>query len=176
MILDVLICSFCALLLYLVWRLRPQATLQPTLLEWDAAKLHINIDAFRLLVDKREELYLRKSLPGRRVRTILRKRAVVARQYLDAIERNALMLSKMASAAQSSTDPETARTAKELVRLILEVRLNIIVAIWCLRLKWLFPTWTPSLPTRLPAYDQVIDRGTRLLKSTRVLAPKPAGS
>lgn len=176
MIFDLLIFAFCACLLYVVWKLTLQATPRSCLAaEWDADKLHVNIQAFRLLVDKEEEAYLRRSLPGCHVRRILRNRATVAKQYVKEIERNALMLLRMASAAQSSTDPETARTAKQIVRLILEVRLSVIVAIWCLRLKWLCPDWTLSLPIKLLAYDRLIDRGARLLKSSNLVVPNPVG-
>ena len=175
MILNVLIFGLGFLLLFLIWKLtlgtRPGRCSSG---DWDEKELHVDIEVFRLLADKEEELYLRRSLPPAYVRTTLRKRAALAIKCLDTIEDNALLLLKMASAAQGSSDPQIARTARQLVMLTVEVRLNIILAIWYLRLKWLFPMWTTFLPPRLLACDRLIDRGAWLLKSSGVVVPRPA--
>lgn len=175
MILNVVIFGLGFLLLFLIWKLtlgaRPRRCSSAN---WDETRVHVDIEVFRLLADKEEELYLRRSLPPAYVRTTLRKRAAMAIKCLDAIENNALLLLNMASAAQGSSDPQIARTARQLVMLTLEVRLNIILAIWYLRLKWLFPMWTTLLPSRLPAYDRLIDRGAWLLKTSDVVVPRPA--
>lgn len=172
----VLICGSSAVLLYLAWKLMLPARPQyGTITEWDAEKRSLDIEVFRLLVDKQEVLYLRRSLPRSYLRRVLQHRALVAQRYVAAIEENAQMLLRIASKAQSSADPETARAAKELIKLILEVRLNTIIAIWCLRVRWLFPTWTFPLPTRLDAYNRLLDRGTSLLKSPTAATPKATG-
>lgn len=173
----VLICGSGAVLLFLTWKLMLQVSPQPcTFAEWTAEKRNLDIEVFRLLVDKQEILYLRRILPRSCLRRVLRRRAMLAQRYVAGIEKNAQMLLSIAARAQSSPDPETARAARELMRLMPEVKLNIELAIWCLRIKRLFPTATFALPTRLAAYDRLVDRGRSLVGSPNQMASKVTGA
>lgn len=102
---------------------------------------------FRLLVDRREEYYLRRSLPEAEFRVLQRKRLWIAMRCLHLLERHATLLIRMGEMAAASDDPKMVREGQRLVAGTLQLKVNLLVAETTLLLKWLFPAAPLVLPT-----------------------------
>jgi hypothetical protein len=64
-------------------------------------------------------------------------------------------------------DPDLTRKANELVAAAIELRLNILMARFCLSLKWLYPSWKLSVPTIATRYQHILDSLAHVRESGR---------
>lgn len=149
MVATALIFGLAALLAALIWKiaLRPVPAIS-TLAEWDKRKLCVNAKSFALLIDQGEEAYLKCSLPPHLFFVIQRKRIMLAKDCATRIGKNAGMLLQLAQRAERSPDPRVAAAARRLADMALRVKLNALLAVWCLRLKRMFPTADIRVPSR----------------------------
>src|SRR5512133_3923957 len=83
----------------------------------------IDIDAFRNLVSRAEEDYLRRNLPPAEFRRIQRARLLAALAYVRTAAHNAAILLRLAETGRRSSDPLVATSAAELAESALQVRL-----------------------------------------------------
>lgn len=105
-----------------------------------AAQLQpIDVNAFRNLVDVREEEFLRQRLPASEFRKIHRERMLAAADYVWAAARNSGILVRLAQAAQNDPDPAVAATADSLLENALDVRLYSLRVVPRLYLSMAFP-------------------------------------
>ena len=74
----------------------------------------IDVDAFRNLIDEKEEAYLREHLPRREFCKVHRERMLAAVEYVKSAYANAGILVKIAESARESSDPEVALAAGKL--------------------------------------------------------------
>ena len=124
------------LILYLATGLRPKGGNLDDL----AAQLRpIDVDAFRNLIDAREEEYLRAHLPMREFRGIHRERMLAAVEYVWCATRNTSILMSLGEAAKQSPDPAVIAAADKLLENALRLRLYAIQSLPRLYLSMIFP-------------------------------------
>ncbi len=157
MVSTITILLLSVLCLYLVWRaFSPGLPPIKSLADWEANRREVDPEVFRVLLDPAEERYLRQSLPAREFRAFQRKRIALALRWLDLVGQNSSMLMKVGQLAKAGTDPLLAREADDLIHSALRLRVNLMLAEPCLRLKWLFPGWDLSLPAVEIPYAEVL--------------------
>jgi hypothetical protein len=124
------------LILYLAMGLRPKGGNLDEL----AAQLHpIDVNAFRNLIDEREEEYLRAHLSMREFRGVHRERMMAAVEYVWCATRNTSILMSLGEAAKQSTDPTVVAAADRLLENALRLRLYAIQSLPRLYLSMIFP-------------------------------------
>jgi hypothetical protein len=110
--------------------------------------LHSYARAFALLIDRNEEAYLRQSLPRPLFLSVQRRRARLAKECVTRMSAHAAVLLQSAQMAAYHSDPVIAANARQLWNRALQVKLNALLAVWCLRLKWIFPAADIRVPSR----------------------------
>jgi hypothetical protein len=120
--------------LILIASYRPVPRRQDTLRECEAA-----LCVFRLLVDSREEMYLRTTLSPPDFRSVHRKRLRLAMRCLILLDRNATWLATMAQQAALSVDPDLAERGERLANSSFQLKANLLAAEIMVGMKWLFP-------------------------------------
>jgi len=147
-------------LVVLLWRLvwRTHSAVDP-LKAWQIQGHRVNVDAFRLLVDRGEMIYLRNSVPQIEFRRLQRKRIALAIRSLRMIASDAGLLMRVATLARSTEDSETANAADRLFFLSFWVTIYARVSAAYLLLEWAFPG--RIFRVRVP-----VDRYKRLLQSS----------
>lgn len=124
------------LILYLALGLRPKGGNLDDL----AAQLRpIDVDAFRNLIDEREEEYLRAHLPMREFRSVHRERMMAAVEYVWCATRNTSILMSLGEAAKQSADPAVVVAADKLLENALRLRLYAIQSLPRLYLSMVLP-------------------------------------
>jgi hypothetical protein len=109
-------------------------------LEHLASRLQpVDVEAFRNLIDEREEEFLRERLPGAEFRSIMRERKLAAIEYIWCAAQNAGILIRLGEAAKQSPDPAVAAAAEKLYDNALRLRLYAFKAVPKLYLGVLVP-------------------------------------
>jgi hypothetical protein len=99
----------------------------------------IDVDAFRNLIDEREEEFLRERLPGSEFRSIMRERKLAAVEYIWCATHNAGILIRLGEAARQNPDPAVAAVADKLYNNALRLRLYAFQVLPRLYLGMLIP-------------------------------------
>jgi hypothetical protein len=94
----------------------------------------IDINAFRNLIDNREEQFLWENLPSSEFRRIHRERMRAAIDYIRAASQNAGILVRLAQSAKEASDPEVVTAAENLLENAIRLRLYALQTIP--RLYW----------------------------------------
>jgi hypothetical protein len=89
----------------------------------------IDVEAFRNLVDPREDDYLRRRLPVAQFRLVRRERLRAMAIYVRTAGRNAAVLVRMGQTAITASDARTAEAARQLVDNALLLRRNAAFAL-----------------------------------------------
>jgi len=156
------------LCLLLVWAvLRSGLPQIQSLDDWEAKKHEVDLAAFRILLDPAEEEYLRSLFPPSEYRRLLRRRLALALGWLDLIGKNAAMLMKLGQLAKAGANPELAKEAEDLIYGALRLRLNLSLVEPYLRLKWLFPGLTLSVPVFEMPYEELLGYLSRVRQQQR---------
>ena len=124
------------LILYLAMGLRPKGG---NLDELTAQLRPIDVNAFRNLIDEREEEYLREHLSMREFRGVHRERMMAAVEYVWCATRNTSILMSLGEAAKQSSDPVVVAAADKLLDNALRLRLYAIQSLPRLYLSMVFP-------------------------------------
>ena len=131
---------------------------------WFAQKKHppsgselqpIDVEAFRNLIDEKEEAYLREHLSAASFRRVHRERMLAAIEYVKAAYGNAGILVKIAEAARESSDPEVATAAGKLFDNAVQLRWDAVQVIPRLCLKVLLPGTSQAPRNLFDHYDMV---------------------
>ncbi len=167
MIATLIVFGLTLLLTVLVWKFafKPVVTIS-SLEEWNHQKLWINAKCFAMLVDSKEEMYLRQSLPPSLFRVVRRHRTLLAKECAARMGRNAAMLLQVAQRGTLDADPRNKAVARELARVAVRVRLHASLTVWCLRLKWLLPGADIRIPYRYLA-DNHLERSLASLVTAK---------
>ncbi len=132
----------------------------------------VDLDAFRNLIDPQETEFLRRRLPPQTFRQLHRERTLAAADYVRCIAKNAAVLLQLGQVTRDNADPEIARTAQEMIRLALSVRMSAMSALVALHVQ---SVW-PGAPF---SSDEVFERYRRLTESavlfTRLQRPAFSG-
>jgi hypothetical protein len=125
--------------------------------DWAQKKHEVDVEIFQVLLDRNEEIELRRFLAPNQFAIFQRQRTRVALRLLQLVDENAGMLMELARLAKLKGDPALAHQAvDELIANAFELRLKLLLARICLYLKWLFPSWTVSLPAFDVRYEYLL--------------------
>jgi len=164
MILTIIVVCTIAVLLVLLWQLtRASAAGDDPIRLWKTRGRKVNLDAFRLLVDSEEEIYLWRSVPKAQFRQLQRKRIALGLRFVRTMAGNAALLMRVATIARQAEDHSTVSAADQLMYLSFQVRINALVAAFCLILILIFPSWNISVPMSLERYQRLLEDCDRIL-------------
>lgn len=159
MIITIIVVATIAVLLVLLCQLtRASAGSDDPIRSWEAHGRRVNLDAFRLLVDRAEEIYLWKSVPRAQFRKLQRKRIALALRFVRTMDSNAALLMRVVTVARQAEDHSIVSASERLMYLSLQVRMDALVAGFCLVVRWLFPSWTISVPMSLERYQRLLKK------------------
>jgi len=122
----------------------------------------VDLKAFRTLMDRDDELFLRGKLPRGKFFRIKRQRIRVTLRYVSRIGANASAVMRMSEASRLSPMPEVATAAAQVMELATQIRLQCILAITKLALEYAIPSlqFTPAM--LVPKYQTLRDNWSRL--------------
>ena len=108
----------------------------------------LDIEAFRNLIDRREEAFLRERLAPARFRRVQRARQRAAIDYILAAAHNAAILHRFGEAARLSPSPSAVEAGERLVNSAIRFRLYAFQVVAGLYLAMLWPG-APLRPLRI---------------------------
>jgi hypothetical protein len=115
----------------------------------------VNVDAFRNLIDEREDEYLRQHLRPSEFRSIQRERRLAAIEYVRCAARNAAILIRLAEAARQNHNPAVAQAAERLLDNAFRLRLYSFRVVPRLYLGVLLPGASLAPTGLADAYDTI---------------------
>lgn len=99
----------------------------------------LDINAFRNLIDYRDEEFLRRALERSQFRAVQRARLMAVVEYIACASRNAAILHRFGEAARHSPNPSVAAAGQKLANSAIRFRLNALQCVLRLRLAILIP-------------------------------------
>jgi|ERR1043165_1451464 len=159
MVPTLLILAVSASALALAWSLLLQNS-RPRIFsvrDWEEKRHPIDVRVFRCLVDPNEEHYLELTLPREQFKAFQRRRTHLALRMLKLAKENAEMLTRLGALAKSKDDPALGREADQLIAAAMQLRFNLLLAKYCLWVKWIFPGWALSLPAIETYYQHLLE-------------------
>jgi hypothetical protein len=131
-----------------------RATLQP-----------LDVAAFRALMDREDELFLRKNLSVAAFFRIKRQRIRLSARYIFRIAVNAAIVMRLTIAARMTQDPEIMRAASQVSELATQIFFQCLLAFARLGVEFAFP-WLQFTPTTLlQQYQSLWENVSRLNES-----------
>jgi hypothetical protein len=164
MVSTIIILAISATTLGLAWSLLFRNS-QPrvfTFSDWEQKRREVDVRVFNCLVDVKEDQYLAFSLPHGQFTKYQRERTRLALRLLALVKENADMLIRLGALARTEEDRELAREAEDLMVVATQLRLNLLLAKYCLWLKWLFPGRAVSVPSVEPRYQNLLQSFLRM--------------
>lgn len=128
-----------------------------TLSDWEEKRCDIDVRVFRHLVDINEERYLSESLPHDRFAGFHRRRTQLALGIVRLAKENADMLIRLGALARAKDDPALTREADQLIAAATHLRFNLVLARYCLWIRWMFPRWPIFVPMVETHYQHLLD-------------------
>jgi hypothetical protein len=113
----------------------------------------IDVNAFRNLIDEREEQYLREHLPGGEFRSIHRERMLAAIEYVWCATKNTSILISLGEAAKQSPDPAVVAAADKLIENAQRLRLYAMQAVPRMYVSVVFPSASKAPQFIAETYD-----------------------
>ncbi len=105
----------------------------------------VDMAAFRNLVDREEDRYLRMRLPWWAWLRVRIARQLAAIGYVHCVAANAAIFIRFAQAAKTSNDSGIREAAQQLLGLAVETRIIAVAALLQLYVSLAVPWWQPSL-------------------------------
>src|SRR5437868_5832517 len=124
----------------------------------------VDLDAFRNLISREEEDYLRSNLSHDEFRIIQRQRLRAAVDYLLSLSHNAALLLHLGQSAKRSPDERIAQAGRDLVENALPLRLFCVLAICKLYVQIIFPTAVLQPSGIVESYRQMTDKAAQLCR------------
>jgi hypothetical protein len=118
----------------------------------------VDLEAFRNLMSRRDERYLRERLSGSEYRRVQRLRLRAGIEYVRRATANAAVLLRLGEAARRSPDPDISRAAQELVANAVMLRLMGFAAIVELTSRMLVPGSGFSVTGLIGRYEDAVAR------------------
>jgi len=122
----------------------------------------LDVAAFRTLMDRDDELFLREKLCRSAFFRLKRERVRVSLKYVGRIAGNASAVLRLSDAARLSPDPKIAQTAVQVTELATDIRLQCILAVTKLSLEFAFPSLQLTPATLATQYQSLRARAARL--------------
>jgi hypothetical protein len=115
----------------------------------------VDLNAFRTLMDRDDELFMRKKLPRAKFSRLKRQRIRVIMRYVSRIAANASAVMHIGEAARASSVPEVAQTATQVMELATQIRLQCLVALTKLSLEYAIPSLQLTPAMLAPKYQSL---------------------
>jgi hypothetical protein len=131
----------------------------------------VNLKAFRTLVDRDDEMFLRGRLPRSKFSHLKRERIRVTLRYVSRIAGNASAVLRMSEAARLSSTPEVAKAANQVMELAAQIRLQCLVAMAKLMVEYAIPSLQLTPGMLAPKYQTLRESVSRLGALTQSRAP-----
>jgi hypothetical protein len=134
----------------------------------------VDLKAFRTLVDRDDELFLKERLPRSRFARLKRQRVAVTMRYVGRIANNASLVMGLGESARLSSNPEVAQTASQIVEVASQLRLQCLLALGKLSLEFAVPSLQLRPAVLAPEYQKLRENVARLGKlQPQQAAPLP---
>jgi len=127
-----------------------------------AALRPVDITAFRTLMERDDELFLRARLPGSKFTGLKRQRIRVTLGYVGRIAGNAAVVLRLAEPARHSQDPEVAQAAAQVMEMATNIRLQCLVAVAKLCAEFAMPSLQLTPAVLAPKYQTLRENVLRL--------------
>lgn len=156
------------LVLLLAVRARRKQRIDPQ----SAAKaiVPIDLEAFRNLIDKRQDQFLKKNLSGRDFHRVQRARYLAVTEYLWHVASNAGVILRLGEAARATREASVEKQGAELASAALAVRLYCILALVQAYGGYLFPGVAVSVGAVADSYDHLTSKLWVIGRSWKPLA------
>jgi hypothetical protein len=122
----------------------------------------VDLQAFRTLMDRDDEIFMREKLPRGKFFRLKRQRIRVTFRYVARIASNASAVLHMGEAASMSATPEVANAAAQVMELATQIRLQCLLAMGKLSLEYIFPSLQLTPGMLVPKYQSLRDNVSRL--------------
>ena len=141
-----------------------------------AAQLRpIDVNAFRNLIDEREETFLRERLSAGEFRSLHRERMLAAAEYVWGAARNAGVLIQLAEVGKADPDPTVAAAAENLLENALHFRLYAFQVVPRLYLSAVVP-YVSQAPQAIAEQYDLMSRQMVMLQCLRAPARGVSGT
>lgn len=131
----------------------------------------VDLDAFRTLMDRDDESFLRERLSSAKFRHLKRQRIVVTLKYVSRISGNIPMVLRDAQLKSESPDPEVVQLAVRTTDLAIEIRRQCLVMYARLAAEYALPSLQLTPVALVPGYQTLRESVNRL---RTLQAQKPA--
>jgi hypothetical protein len=125
--------------------------------DWEQRKHAIDVEIFRVILDRDDEHQLRRFLSPRQFAKFQRRRIHLALRMLRLVDDNAGMAMELGRLAKIKGDLALVAKIDEMIATAFQLRFNLLLATLCLCLKWAFPSWSVSLPAFEVRYQHLLD-------------------
>ncbi len=122
----------------------------------------VNLKAFRTLMDRDDEYFLKERLPRYKFTKLKRQRIRVTARYVGRIAGNASAVLHMGEAARLSPTPEVAQTAAQVMELATHIRLQCLLAMTKLAVEYAMPSLQLTPAMLVPKYQVLRENVSRL--------------
>ncbi|HEY7404448.1 MAG TPA: hypothetical protein VIB39_13055 [Candidatus Angelobacter sp.] len=122
----------------------------------------VDLTAFRTLMDRDDELFLRRRLSRSKFSHLKRQRIRVTFRYVARIAANASTVMNIGEAERLNPAPEVASVAAQVMELAAQIRLQCLLAMSKLMLEYALPSLQLTPGMLAPKYQSLRDSVSRL--------------
>jgi len=126
---------------------------QPVPVDWQA---------FRTLMDRDDEMFLRSRLPHREFTRLKRLRISLTWKYVGRIAGNAAVVLHAVEGGRQNTDSEAAQVKEQTVNIATQIRVNCMVSLAKLAVEFAFPSMQMTPAMLEPKYEALRENLRRL--------------
>jgi hypothetical protein len=135
----------------------------------------LDLSAFYAVLDREDEIYLRRKLPRREFSRLKRERIAVTWKYVTRMSDNSAAVLRLTSTALQDPDPKVAEAAAQTIDLATQIRTTCLIAFSKLAVEFTFPSMQLTPAVLAPKYESLRENVVRLgALHPRSLAPLPA--
>jgi hypothetical protein len=132
----------------------------------------VDLNAFRALMDRDDELFMKAKLPRHEFFHLKRQRIRVMVRYVARIAANASAVMRAGEAARLSPIPEVAHTAVQVMELAGQIRVQCLVAFTKLTMEYAMPSLQLTPALLVPKY-QILRENVKRLSNLQTQNPVP---
>ena len=122
----------------------------------------VDLSAFRTLIDRDDELFMKEKLPRSKFVRLKRQRIRVTARYVGRIASNASAVLHASEAMRLSPVPEVASAAVQVMELAGQIRIQCMVALAKLSLEYAVPSLQLTPALLVPRYQTLRENVRRL--------------
>ena len=127
-----------------------------------AVQRSIDIKAFRTLMDRDDENFLRVKLSRANFAQIKRQRIRLTWAYVNRMSGNAAAVLRLSESARLSSDPRVAQEVAQAIELATQIRMQCLVAFAKMGAEFAFPSLQLTPALLAPKYESLRDTVARL--------------